>query len=202
MKTLEEIGRAFGTDKLEHSYLSRYAERFDPLRAGPITICEIGTWQGASVKTWREYFFNPLAKVVGFDHAPEWMPRPEDEITVEIGSQENAAFQQDFGKRHGKFDIIIDDGGHKPQQHLASLKALWPFLKPGGWYCIEDVQSIYDICWNESGCEKTIFDWLTERWKEIVIGGSDVQEVTVVGGNWNDGLVFLRKRWQPYTPRS
>lgn len=202
MLTLDELGEKYGTDKLAHRYLQYYAERFEPLRSKPVRLCEIGTWQGASVKMWRDYFYNPEARIVGFDHSPEWLPGPKDEITVEIGSQEDAAFQVDFGRRYGPFDIIIDDGGHKPQQHLASLAALWGFVVPGGWHCIEDVQSIYDICWNESGCEKTIFDWLTERWKEIVIGGSDVQEVTVVGGNWNDGLVFLRKRWQPYTPRS
>lgn len=202
MKTLEEIGRAFGTDKTDHGYCTFYSERFDRLRSQPITICEIGTWQGASVKTWREYFYNPLAKVVGFDHSPEWMPGPEDGITVEVGSQEDAAFQADFGRRHGNFDIIIDDGGHKPQQHLASLDALWPFLKPNGWYAVEDLHSIWNVCWHENLGLPNIFDRLATKWRDILIGGDEIQEVHVCGGNWNDGLIFLRKRAEPYHPET
>jgi len=199
-KTLERICDEHGTDKLSHGFCKHYAERFEPIRFNPITICEIGTWEGASVKSWLEYFGNPLTKVVGFDHRPDWMPEEGCQIIVEIGSQEDAEFQDGFGKRHGPFDIIVDDGGHKPLQHLASIDALWPYLKPGGWYAIEDMHSIFNICWNESGEDRTIFDWLNERWKSILVGGSEVQRVDVVGGDWDDGIIFLQKRSEPYTP--
>lgn len=36
-------------------------------------------------------------------------------------------------------DIIIDDGDHFPPVMEKTLHKWWPYLKPGGYYCIEDV---------------------------------------------------------------
>lgn len=199
---LAAIGARHNTDKLPHGYLRHYAARFGHLRHQPITLLEIGTWQGAGVKTFREFFDHPGSKIVGLDHAPEWLPGLEDRIVVEIGKQEDLAFQDDFGKRHGPFDIVIDDGGHKPGQHLASLQALWPYVKPGGWYVVEDMHSIFNRCWNPTLQERTILDWIREQGQAVLVGGSDCIEIHHVGGNYNDGLIFLRKRStdEPYTP--
>ncbi len=197
MESLHDIGLRmrdlYSTDKSSHGFARHYAARWEHLREQPITICEIGTWRGGSLRMWREYFTHPDAKVVGFDHAPEWTPGPGDRITLEVGKQEDVAFQVAFAGRHGPFDLVIDDGGHAPEQHLASLAALWPHIKPGGWYAIEDMHSIYNACWNPHGA-RTIMDWLALRWQSILVGGSDIIETHVVGGNWDDGLLFLRKR--------
>jgi len=202
-EALEAIGRKHGTDKLEHGYLRHYAARFGHLRSEPITLLEIGTWQGAGVRMFREFFRHPDAKIVGIDHRPEWLPGPEDRIAIEIGSQEDFAFQHEFGFRHGPFDVVIDDGGHKPEQHLSSLRALWPHVRAGGWYVIEDLHSLFDWCWNPTMLARTILDWIREQSQAVLVGGSDCIEVHIVGGNWNDGLVFLRKRRddEHYTPR-
>jgi hypothetical protein len=37
------------------------------------------------------------------------------------------------------FNVVIDDGSHWDQHQLATLRNLWPLLKPGGYYVIEDV---------------------------------------------------------------
>lgn len=194
MDGLLEIGRRFKTDKLEHNYLIRYEQRFGHLRHDPITLLEIGTWQGAGVRMFREFFDHPDAKIVGIDHRPEWLPGPDDRITVEIGRQEDLAFQDDFGRRHGPFDVVIDDGGHKPGQHLASLQALWPHVRAGGWYCLEDLHSLFNECWNPGLKDRTILDWIRDQGQAVLVGGSDCIEMHIVGGNHNDGLVFLRKR--------
>ena len=39
----------------------------------------------------------------------------------------------------GAFDVIIDDGGHSNNHINVSLQLLWPALKPGGLYFIEDM---------------------------------------------------------------
>jgi hypothetical protein len=191
--SLEELGCRHGTDKFEHGYLRHYASRFGYLRHVPITLLEIGTFRGESVRMWREFFDNPLTKIVGIDHKPEWLPGPDDGITVEVGRQENPDFQADFGRRHGPFDIVIDDGGHKAHQHLISLGALWPFVAPGGWYVIEDCHSLFNPCWTQPG-EPTMLDWIRTNGQSVLVGGHDVIEVHIVGGNWCDGLIFLRKR--------
>jgi len=36
-------------------------------------------------------------------------------------------------------DIIIDDGDHYPPVMEKTLHRWWRFLKPGGYYCVEDV---------------------------------------------------------------
>lgn len=40
----------------------------------------------------------------------------------------------------GNFDVIIDDGGHHNCQIWTSFQKLWPTVKPGGLYFIEDMQ--------------------------------------------------------------
>lgn len=39
----------------------------------------------------------------------------------------------------GNFDVIIDDGGHRNCMIYTSFQKLWPILKPGGLYFIEDL---------------------------------------------------------------
>ena len=50
--------------------------------------------------------------------------------------------------------------------------------------------------------ERTILDWIREQGQAVLVGGSDCIEVHIVGGSFNDGLVFLRKRTnvEIYTP--
>lgn len=191
---LEQLGQKYTCDKYHHSYLGHYAARFGHLRHEPITLLEIGTWRGYGVRMFREFFDHPEARIVGIDHKPEWLPGPDDRITVEIGRQEDLAFQDDFGRRHGPFDVVIDDGGHKPGQHLASLQALWPHVRAGGWYCLEDLHSLFNECWNPGLKDRTILDWIRDQGQAVLVGGSDCIEMHIVGGNHNDGLVFLRKR--------
>ena len=38
-----------------------------------------------------------------------------------------------------ELDIIIDDGSHKFKDQEATLHTLWPRLKPGGFYIVEDM---------------------------------------------------------------
>ena len=40
----------------------------------------------------------------------------------------------------GNFDVVIDDGGHQNCQIWNSFMKLWPTVKPGGLYFIEDME--------------------------------------------------------------
>ncbi len=47
-------------------------------------------------------------------------------------------------KKNGVFfDIILDDGGHTMKQQITSFKILYPFVKKGGIYIIEDLHTSY-----------------------------------------------------------
>ena len=37
------------------------------------------------------------------------------------------------------WDIMVDDGSHDATHQLISLQTLWPFLRRGGTYSVEDV---------------------------------------------------------------
>ncbi|HQT68764.1 MAG TPA: hypothetical protein PLC74_14290, partial [Acetobacteraceae bacterium] len=56
--SLDDIGMAHGTDKssIYHNYLNFYEIFFKPFRQIELKILEIGVLNGASLKTWEQYF--------------------------------------------------------------------------------------------------------------------------------------------------
>jgi hypothetical protein len=60
---------------------------------------------------------------------------------VVTGDQGSIATLNDWVHTIGSdIDIIIDDGGHRNDQIYKTFMTLWPHLKPGGYYFIEDLQ--------------------------------------------------------------
>lgn len=146
---LSMIGKHCGTDKVaaDHtvnglSYLDIYEPYFAELRGEPISLLEIGVREGASLRTWKEYFAK--AKVFGIDIDPECKRLQEDRIAIEIGSQDDVEFlRQCFGTTQ-KFDIIIDDGSHINSMMIASFDCLFnERLASGGMYILEDLKCSY-----------------------------------------------------------
>jgi len=41
-----------------------------------------------------------------------------------------------------KVDVLIDDGGHRPEQQIATLEEMLPRIRPGGVYLCEDIHGI------------------------------------------------------------
>jgi hypothetical protein len=39
-------------------------------------------------------------------------------------------------------DIVVDDGGHEPEQQTVTLEETLPLLRPGGVYVCEDVHGL------------------------------------------------------------
>ena len=61
------------------------------------------------------------------------------------GNQLSRKDLKNFIKKHGgAFDIIIDDGAHMPDAIQISLGTLFPYLKPRGFYIIEDMTCTED----------------------------------------------------------
>jgi hypothetical protein len=57
----------------------------------------------------------------------------------------------------GDFDVVIDDGGHLNCQIWTSFVKLWPTVKPGGLYFIEDMQVATHSAYNHGSsplCEE------------------------------------------------
>ena len=65
---------------------------------------------------------------------------------VENGDQGSPTFWREVkAKYHQPFDIIIDDGSHLDEHMWVTFLEIWPTLRPGGIYIIEDIISPHTI---------------------------------------------------------
>jgi hypothetical protein len=136
-----KAGKKEGIDQLAaHSYISHYYEsNFLLLRDKTKTLVEIGVFKGASMKLWHDYFLN--AKIYGIDKNVRWQNNGEYKARCKIikGDSNDEAI---YNQMPNDINIIIDDGSHKLIDQLRSFDILFPKLKKGGLYIIEDVVSI------------------------------------------------------------
>lgn len=149
MKTLDQISVECGTDKGSlHGYTLTYEKYFEPLRDKPISILEIGVQFGNSLRMWAEYF--PNAKIIGLDSVDNKNKFDNPRIQELRGDQSNPNHIEAV-KMFAPFDIIIDDGSHYSHDINNSLRMLFDSVKPGGFYCIEDLHATYLKQFNPAG---------------------------------------------------
>ncbi len=144
---LDQIALNAGTDKSSkgHNYTRVYAKYFSPLKNHPLKILEIGIYKGQSVDLWENYFKNAELHFIDINR---WNGNSK-RSHFHVVNQENAAqLNQFIQETGGEFDLIIDDGGHTMNQQITSFVHLFPTLKSGGIYVIEDLHTSY---WSEYG---------------------------------------------------
>lgn len=146
--TLDDIMILYGTDKSSicHGYSKYYENYFNYLRDDEITLLEIGVGGentqlgGASLKSWKDYFQN--GKIIGIDIYDK-TELNSDRLTVFKGSQIDENFLKELINNIGTPDIIIDDASHINPYTIKSFQILFPLLKQGGLYIIEDLSCSY-----------------------------------------------------------
>jgi len=143
MSILDELGIKYGTDKssLSHNYCNKYDKVLPFNRNETLTVMEIGVQGGGSIKMWEEYFYK--SNIIGIDILPECKKLETDRIKIEIGSQYDGDFLNEIGNKYGMFDMILDDGSHMNKHMIFSFEKLFPYIKSGGIYIIEDVCTSY-----------------------------------------------------------
>jgi len=94
---------------------------------------------GSSLRGWRDFFENAI--IIGCDIDPRVLICEERIISNYLDQTNPASFiaLQEILVGKGGADVILDDGLHQPHSHIVSLLLLWPYIKPGGVYMIEDV---------------------------------------------------------------
>jgi len=127
--------------KLEH-YFHIYDKYFSKYRNTAVRILEIGVCDGGSLDLWQEYF-GVDAKIFGIDINPSVTRFTTKNIQIIIADQENRTLLEEYFSDQPPFDIILDDGGHMPNQQKNSFEALFPLLKEDGVYIVEDIQTSY-----------------------------------------------------------
>ena len=126
MKTLRQIAEACRSNKLRHNYEPFYERVLGHLRNQPLTVVEIGIFEGGSLRMWRDYF--PKAQVYGFDVRASYL-FTEDRITTMLVDQSDRAQLEAAMRQIGPADVIIDDGSHKVIDQQISLGCLFQHVK-------------------------------------------------------------------------
>lgn len=67
----------------------------------------------------------------------------QSRVKVFAGSQDDVNVLQGVVDAAEKFDVIIDDGSHVNRHQIESFEILFPPLRGGGIYVIEDTQTSY-----------------------------------------------------------
>lgn len=69
-----------------------------------------------------------------------------DRVLPVLGvDQSDDATLGDLARRYGPFDLVIDDASHMLGPTRASFETLFPHVRPGGLYIIEDWASDWDV---------------------------------------------------------
>lgn len=127
-------------------YFEIYEHHFRPYRHKPVTIVEFGVFHGGSLQMWKRYF-GRRARIIGVDIEPRCKELEEKQIEIFIGDQADRKFLRTLAQQVGPIDIVIDDGGHIMKQQLTSFKELWPSVRDGGLYVVEDLHTNYWKAW-------------------------------------------------------
>jgi hypothetical protein len=139
--TLDQLGLRFGTDKAssDHNYLAFYERYFSPRRNDRVNILEVGIGEGPSLAVWEAYF--PNATIIGADINPRCANLRRPRVSIEIIDQSNLEHLVHLAMKYAPFDIIVEDGSHLWEHQITTLKTLFPFVKQGGIYIVEDLQT-------------------------------------------------------------
>ena len=103
-----------------------------------------------------------------------------------------------------EFDIIIDDGSHNIKDQIISFKSLYPYLKKGGTFIIEDLTcyKVYPFLNpdNEKHTTIDIFKSLKNekkihskylKKKDITYLKNNIKKINLEKGNWRQKKIII-----------
>lgn len=203
LKTLDELLIEYGSDKATehtrtyakpHGYSVVMEKYFAPLRDKCISFLEIGVGGGESIRAWLDYFSK--AEIVGIDFVKDTnvfnVPgKPYARYTFSHGDQVDRTGWKCFVANHGSgWDVVLDDGGHFNDQIIITFEEMWPHVKSGGLYLIEDlgVGSTPGTVFVKPGFPNHM-DWIRDRMVELNNGQNDIESI-----NLTKELAIFRKK--------
>lgn len=145
---LPYLAHIYRSDKgTVHDYASFYGEAFRKRRLEKLVVFEIGVGGysdpfsgGQSLQMWSKYF--PNSTIVGIDYYQKTLGLPPN-VFLERADQSSPSDLMRIVEKYGAPDIVIDDGSHFSDHIKASFSCLFPVLRDGGFYCIEDLHTSY-----------------------------------------------------------
>jgi len=153
-RNLTELADQYGSDKgsTKHRYTELYHMLFNRMRADALTFVEMGLLIGGpehgvsndrrtrdvpSIRMWLDYF--PRGHVIGMDVSDfSWFTHPRftfRRCDMDVRDELRAA-----RAALPDCDVILDDASHASHHQQTGFLELFPKLKPGGLYVIEDLR--------------------------------------------------------------
>jgi len=129
-----------------HHYIPLYDRYFSAFRGRQVRFLEIGVGEGGSLQMWRKYFGDD-AIIFGIDIKPTCQKLNGLAGQVRIGSQADRGFLESVIQEMGGVDIVLDDGSHRTEHISTTLQSLFPHVRHGGLYMIEDLHTAYWTAW-------------------------------------------------------
>jgi hypothetical protein len=197
-------------DKWVH-YFPIYERHLARYRGLPVRVLEIGVYRGGGLELLRHYL-GEEAHLVGIDIDEAAATAVGGRHPVEIGDQEDPGFLRRVAEIHGPFDVVLDDGGHRMRQQIASVETLFPLLNDGGAYIVEDCHTSYWPEYQEpDGDGMTFMGWLKGRVDDLNAHHFSSEEHLIApwqtgldGIHVYDSVVVLDRqcRWPPFSELS
>jgi hypothetical protein len=152
MRTLREIAEQIrdGSDVRTKSvtHYELYEPYFSPLRDEQLRLLELGTHRGDSIRIFASYFQNAELVSLDINDNAVDLSTCANALAL-VADQRNADQLRLISERHAPdgWDIIIDDASHYGSWSLLSFDALFPLMKSGGLYAVEDWHTGYWDDW-------------------------------------------------------
>lgn len=127
---------------------------FEEYRDKPVRLLEIGTEDGASLRTWSTYFKNYQALISCYiKPVSARLNVGNSRIEVIAGDAKSPEIFQQITRRNPQFDIIIDNGSHVSGDMIKTFSLYFPVLANDGILMIRNIHHGY-----REGFERALFD--------------------------------------------
>jgi hypothetical protein len=146
---LDALALLWGTDKAPgyHAYTRHYARHLRDRRRSVRCVLEIGIGEGSdpqaggnSLRMWRNYF--PYATIYGIDLHEKRFGSEARIATLKADQSDPRALRLAVNQCP-PFDLVIDDGSHVGSHIITAFEVLFPKVRLGGYYAIEDLETSY-----------------------------------------------------------
>lgn len=149
--SLTDLANKYKTDKGTsgsgyHGFSLIYEQYLNDIKNDVKKVLEVGIGPGdencgeaASLKMWADYFPNAIihgADYQNFSHIK--LPRIQTHLCDQNNRDNLICLMNKLGNN---FDLIIDDGSHNVIHQQITFGTLFPYLKPGGVYILEDLHT-------------------------------------------------------------
>ena len=117
-----------------HDYCDEYDIFLNKYRDKKVNVLELGVFRGNSIKMWLEYFYK--GNVYGVDIENREVGITDDRYKFICGDSTDEKLHKKLDDI--EFDIVIDDASHMYKHQIYAFERIFPKLKSGSLYIVED----------------------------------------------------------------